>query len=189
MRKTPTERIANNPNCPISASPLATHILMMNDPDPQDGGWTKLHHAAFDGKQEVASLIAQHPESMVALNNRLQTALHLAAHQGHACILEMMLVANPKKGSKRLIDICSSEGKTALHHAAAMGHIETVHVLLAGNPATSFQTCSPLHLAAANNHVEIAKLLIAAGLRVSAMDSSFQSPMVFAAGGNGGTSH
>lgn len=90
---------------------------------------------------------------------------HLAAREGHAGVLRLLVEAT--KGSKGGIDVPDKYSQaTPLSHASSEGHSESVKVLLeAGSDVHARDEFrkTPIHYAAWQGHVDIVVLLLAAG--------------------------
>ena len=110
------------------------------------------------------------------------TALHLAAREGHAEIVDVLIGAGAETGATTRIG-----DYTPLHLAGGAGHAEVVGALLeAGADPTAVTTSSgvtPLHLAAEARGGEGAvRLLLEHGAPVNARErSAGQTPLIFAA--------
>jgi ankyrin repeat protein len=86
-----------------------------------------LHVAATYGKVEVAQLLVDHGATITFLDGHFKTALHHAAENGHAAMVEMLL----RHGHLLLEQTNHLVPETPLHQAAKYGHAEVVRLLLA----------------------------------------------------------
>ncbi|KAK4713679.1 hypothetical protein R3W88_019586 [Solanum pinnatisectum] len=95
-------------------------------------------------------------ELLCFTNNKNETALHLAAHEGHTDVVRVLLGVvggesqrNNKETLMRMID---DNGDTALHKAVRTGCLHTVTLLVQGDPEFKFPPNNagetPLYLAA-----------------------------------------
>ncbi len=140
------------------------------------------------------------------------TLLMIAAENGHASVVEVLLKAEANvnavdsKGftplhvaaenghasvvevllkAKANVNAVGSEGWTPLHVAAENGHASVVEVLLkaeANVNAVGIEGCTPLHFAAGNGHVDIVNLLLEKGANVNAVDRYGKTPLDYAEG-------
>eukprot|EP01062_Namystynia_karyoxenos_P031595 TRINITY_DN23433_c0_g1_i1.p1 TRINITY_DN23433_c0_g1~~TRINITY_DN23433_c0_g1_i1.p1 ORF type:complete len:1217 (+),score=319.22 TRINITY_DN23433_c0_g1_i1:87-3653(+) len=117
--------------------------------------------AAVDGLPGMMRALIKAGADIEARNWYNQTALHRAAHAGHAvCVTELLsLGANPNPQ-----DI---EGATPAYWAAENGHTDVLRAL-AAVPATNLQQCrrdgrAPLHIAVQCGHADSVSFLISAG--------------------------
>lgn len=122
-------------------------------------GETVLILAAYMGYQEIVKLLLSNEG--VNVNARTlseRTALHVAAEEGHAGIVELLL----KRGADT--NIRNLDGKTALHIAAEKNHIEIVELLLDREGIDiNAKDCygnTALYLAANSSYKEVVKLLL-----------------------------
>ncbi|GJN88570.1 hypothetical protein Rhopal_001536-T1 [Rhodotorula paludigena] len=97
--------------------------------------------------------------------------LHLAAREGHAGVLELLVEGlQQEKEAATLIDVQDKYSQaTPLCHAASEGHTESVKVLLAAGAdvhAVDEFKRTPIHYAAWQGHVDCVNLLIDAGATV-----------------------
>lgn len=99
------------------------------------------------------------------------TPLWIAAQQGHAEIVNMLIVAGA--------DVDAPDGadhRTPLFQAAQNGHIEVVEALVEHGASLEAPSASsgatPLFIAAARGHTAIVRLLLAAGARVDVTASA-----------------
>ena len=95
---------------------------------PDDLKRTALHWAAVSGKENLTRQLLLrkiYPRADVhATTDRGKTALHLAAQQGHAGVVDILLDAGADPMAR------SDGGWTALHNAAHKGHAEVIEVLV-----------------------------------------------------------
>ena len=85
------------------------------------------------------------------------SSLMLAAKNGHADVVKLMMDRIPDKNPKTF------DGRCPIHFAASKGHFQTVQLIMEEiqdkNPKTD-RGITPLHLASQNGHLEICKLII-----------------------------
>ena len=60
----------------------------------KDDGYTALHLACLNGHRTVAAFLIEQESNLEVTDNRGQTVLHSAVHQGQAAIIEMLLETN-----------------------------------------------------------------------------------------------
>jgi len=125
----------------------------------------ELYDATLAGKQdEVARLLAAGAD--VNDEGDLGTALHVAAFQGNAATVTLLL----NKGAD-IEKVKTSLGDHPLHVAVDYNQPEVVALLLARGAKVDAREASgrtPLHVAAGKDNVEIAKLLLESGADVNA---------------------
>mmetsp|Transcript_159 Transcript_159/g.409 ORF Transcript_159/g.409 Transcript_159/m.409 type:complete len:306 (-) Transcript_159:23-940(-) len=81
----------------------------------------------FSGSRDVAVALLDAEADVLHLNNKGQSALHLAAHNGaHDAVCYL----TEHEGMRHMIDLQDERGRTALHHAAARGHQSIVSRLM-----------------------------------------------------------
>lgn len=104
-----------------------------------------------------------------------ETPLLLAAHQGSAALMRLLLKAGAKPTALRW------NGETLLHAAVSSGQVEAVEVALAqgldGNAGDARRGQTALHYAAAEGRTEIAKVLLAHGAAVNARSKTGVTPL------------
>lgn len=137
---------------------VVSYVLQGADPDTSNAaGTTLLMTAAANGNLRLVSdLLAL--RAMTTRYNRFgETALALAALNGHGEIVRLLI----DKGAP-----INSQGWTPLHYAVFNGHQDIVRYLIehgANLNARAPNRHTPLMLAARNGHREIVRVLLAAG--------------------------
>ncbi|XP_066155540.1 serine/threonine-protein phosphatase 6 regulatory ankyrin repeat subunit B-like [Euwallacea fornicatus] len=136
-----------------------------------------LFQAALSGKlYHVARLIIVGTDINMR-DERSNTALHLAARNGHKEIVLFLL----DHGAKHLFN---EDGFAPLHLACSAGQVEIVHCLLIRNADANISDeyrLTPLHLACASGRNEIVILLIEYGANVEVHTKIFRTPLYAAA--------
>ena len=139
-----------------------------------------LYYAAMLGFRDMAEhLIAKHPEHINARGGTESTLMHVAASEGHAEILTLLL----EHGA----DVDDwDRGHTALHRALFNAKAEAGRCLLdhgADINARFHDDWTPLILAAVLGRVEFARMLLECGARINVQEnSSARTPLHFAVG-------
>ncbi|GAA6027089.1 hypothetical protein JCM8097_006102 [Rhodosporidiobolus ruineniae] len=113
------------------------------------------------GHEAIARLLLERGAKVVP-NPAGYWPQHLAAREGHAAVLKLLVEAT--KGELDVPDKYSQW--TPLTHAASEGHVESVQVLLAAGSdvhAVDEFKRTPIHYAAWQGHVDCVNLLIEAG--------------------------
>ncbi|KAI3424806.1 hypothetical protein D9Q98_008192 [Chlorella vulgaris] len=123
-------------------------------------------------------LLLLHPEAASTTNVGNQTALHAAAHWGHAPAVQLLLDSTQLAVALQ----ADSRGCTPLHLAAWHGNLAAVQLLVAAAPAAATMQDAagrtPLHLAALLTRPDVAQHLLAAVPAAGAMrDGSGQTPL------------
>jgi ankyrin repeat protein len=98
--------------------------------------WSVLHEAAYNGTEKIVELLLKFGASIRAETTKGQTALHMAAKNGHAGAVKQLLLALERKNSSLMraaTDRKNNKGKTPLHQAAKNGQDEVVQLLLRHN--------------------------------------------------------
>jgi len=132
--------------------------------------WTPLHSACVNNNIEtVKKLLELHCE-INALNDKGQSALHLAVFAGSSDIVKLLLNsslgANPNVYTKNELD-------SPLHMACEAGYRSIVHSLIdAGAEVTipNSMERTPLHLAALSGRADIGSILLRSGADPHAVD-------------------
>ena len=118
-----------------------------------------------------------------AKDEERQTALHIAASQGHLAIVELLL-ANVDAKSK--IDEVDIDGSTALHCAISHGHYRIVERLLSANANVGIRNRwgqTPLHLAVRQANDNMVNLLLRGDSRTTTDDEGNTAIHVAVIGG------
>ncbi|KAK9183160.1 hypothetical protein WN944_026309 [Citrus x changshan-huyou] len=93
-------------------------------------GWTPIHYAAYHGMYRINALLEiDQSASNIADKDRKMTALHLAAGQGHAKIVEAIISKNPE-----CYGLVDNRGWNFLHYAVVGFRFEKLTNLLENNP-------------------------------------------------------
>ncbi|KAF8032271.1 hypothetical protein BT93_D1259 [Corymbia citriodora subsp. variegata] len=91
-----------------------------------DIGWTPLHYVAYLGKVKAVRLLLQHDISVAYnLNKEGESALDLAAFQGHVNVIDELVKSCPDA-----CDIISTKGQTVLHAAVIGGRMNVINYIL-----------------------------------------------------------
>ncbi|XP_071099824.1 transient receptor potential cation channel subfamily A member 1 homolog isoform X3 [Haliotis cracherodii] len=108
------------------------------------------------------------------------TALHLAAQNGHTEIVKKMLEKHKAEHGRK-----NDRERTALHLAAEKGHTQTVGVIVARHKQGVFaedqDRNTPLHLAAKGGHKDTVQLLVKNGADMNQMNVHGMTPLDLAA--------
>jgi len=123
-------------------------------------------------------LLGQKGLQINALLLTRSTPLYMAARNGHADVVRMLV-----KAGARVNDV--HKGVSALYVAAAGGYTEVVRVLLEDGHASvdsrnPEDSSTPLFIAAQQGHAEIVKLLIEHGANVNITTADGRSPLFLA---------
>ena len=126
------------------------------------GSAIALRKAALNGHTEtVKSILKQGVSPNAKSASSGQTALLLAAEEGHVACLEALLDAGAD------INHSDTDGLTALFCAADAGHLQALELLLErGSRVDGWRCCedAPLCIATLNGHLACVKALLAAHL-------------------------
>ena len=106
-----------------------------------------------------------------------RTALHYAAEQGHASIIDILTMA----GS--FVNAMDFEGMTPLYLASVRGNTDAVLSLVKQSANVNLRATdksTPLHSAASRGQFDITKILLNSGSKVDILDYSDRSPLYVA---------
>jgi len=141
-------------------------------------GFTPLHVACANGNKEAAAaLLAIGAAKDCKAGPKERSALHVAAGNGHANIIELFKDSGPE-----IVDATDKDGWTPLHLACVTGKKEAAAALLAIGAAKESkggpQEQSALHIAALAGHASIIELFKDSGPEViDAKDNAGWSPL------------
>ena len=150
-----------------------THSMSTMYPEKPEA--VPLYYAAKHGFRDLAEhLIAGHPEHVNSQGGYEETPMHVAAFEGHADILSLLL----EHGA-----VLEGRGKfnmTPLHRASWFKKLEAVQRLLdhgANVNARDEEDWTPLYCAARkNNNIQVVRLLLERGADVNAPDKYGWTP-------------
>ncbi|KAL8773444.1 MAG: hypothetical protein Q9209_001547 [Squamulea sp. 1 TL-2023] len=137
-------------------------------------GWGALDWAVIEGKDDIVKILLEHGVDAEA--NGRNKALFLAAEEGHATTVEMLLDNGAEVDAKDWL------GSTALDFAAPGGYETTVRVLLQHGARLDLrdtQGNSVLHWAVP--HEAVTKLLLDRGADPNAKNERGQTPLCWVA--------
>ena len=181
-----SSRIKNGMECLFDADrpQFATWLWIYNE-DYRDGRTMStvrpkkpeavpLYYAARLGFHElVKHLIARHPEYLNTTGGNGGAPMHIAASEGHANILSLLL----DHGAD--VDGQVEGYSTPLHHVSKYGKLEAAQCLLdrgADINARGGYGFTPLHWAVIDERVQLVRLLLEHGADVNASDDSGRTP-------------
>ena len=148
---------------------------MKLEPDHED-----VHAAAKSGDtDEVAALLSMDNRLTRTFDADGWSPLHLAAHYGHAAIVELLLHNNAPVDLRSI----NAMANTALHAALAGKRTQVAKILLdagADANATQHGGWTPLHSAAASGDREAIDLLLARGAKAQMANDAGVTPAAFA---------
>ncbi len=139
--------------------------------------------AAERGDVETVVALLQQGADVNAAQGDGMTALHWAAMNGNAELVEVLLYAGAASEATTRLG-----GYTALHLASRVGHAEAIGALVAQGADVSARTTTgamPLHLAAGSGNVDALSVLIEAGAEVDGRENVYeQTPLMWATAKN-----
>jgi ankyrin repeat protein len=133
---------------------------------PENVLLTNFWKACANGPLErVEAILKEWHINVNSANRTGFTALHQAAHAGHADIVEFLI----KNAGANTLAV-GGMGWMPLHLAASAGHEEVVQVLLKSMRKFKYSTpdklgCTPMMIAMRENHQGVVEILKAAGAR------------------------
>jgi len=112
-----------------------------------------------------------------AIEGKVVTALMVAAQEGHADVVKVLLER------KANVDLSRSDDATPLFIASMQGHPEVVELLIAANATLHLDDeagISPLIIACNNGHEQVVRALLAANAPVEQDDPNGRTPLYYA---------
>ena len=155
---------------PHFAAWLWIYVGSMNTMSPQKPKVAPLYYAARLGFRDLAEhLITEHPEHVNARCGDEVTPMHVAAANGHANILSLLLDHGGDVDSQGGVN-----GATPLHRASWNGKVEAGQYLLdrgADINARNRDNWTPLFYVVFQGHIEFARMLLKRGAVVNDWDA------------------
>jgi uncharacterized protein len=139
-----------------------------------DRDWTPLMISAFNGREEIASLLIKCGAKISARDRDGYTPLHWAAFNGYSAVVSLLLDKNADPNTQ------STLGWTALMQAATRGQLIVCAYLISqgGNVnLASNDGWTALHKAANNGHTSVVKLLLDKGANKFAKYQDGKTPL------------
>jgi hypothetical protein len=153
----------------------------MSTTRPEKPEAVPLYYAASFGFRELAEhLIAKYPEHAIANGGKAVTAMHVAAREGYADILLLLLAHGAD------VNVRGSWGQTPLHRAAWTGKVDAGKFLLdhgADINPRSYDQSTPLFSAVIQGHVEFTRMILERGAAIDVRNVTGTSPLHWAAQG------
>jgi len=143
----------NQVNVITFVSGIDASLLNVQD----NNGDTPLHVAADQGSGELVSRLLDSGVKLDIKNYKGVTALHFAAHLGHAHVIKTLAEKSPP-----LVDIPDDEGQTAVHDAAQEGHVNVIKVFAEYGINLDIADQAgrtPIYMATLNGQVEVIREL------------------------------
>ncbi|XP_063396320.1 kinase D-interacting substrate of 220 kDa B-like [Mytilus trossulus] len=144
--------------------------------DKHVGILTALHAMCHDGNYESAKALIRQGLPINGVDYLGLTPLHVASHEGHTNIVELLL----NHGAKAVVNNGTFSGSRPLHFASHENHIDIVKILLDNGAHVNDSNkngSTPLHLASYNNLTEIAEFLIKNGADINRGKSDKRTPL------------
>lgn len=120
-------------------------------------GWTPLIIAAFNGREELATLLIESGANVSIKDKGGYTPMHWAAFKGQAGIIKQLIIKDADVNARSMRDW------TPLIMAALNGHLAACSALIASGALTGLEThdgWSPLQKASLNHHEPVMKLFL-----------------------------
>ena len=147
----------------------------------QPDGATALHWTVYAGDADITARLIRAGATVNIRNNYGVSPLALAAKQGNAAIVDLLMKAGADPNDP--INYINAD-ETPLLHAARAGSVDAVNMLLwAGarvNAREGWNGQSPLHWAAAEGHGAVVEALIAGGADIRHRSNAGTTPFLFA---------
>ena len=148
-------------------------------------GLRALHHAVMAGHADTVQILldtgadanASIDSKQPALNIE-GTPLHLAAHQGHLSIVNILFANNANVNQR------ATSGQTPLHSAALAGHSSITHLLIShgANPnVLDNYKATPLYRAAEYGREDTVRILLKQDVEIDLHADMGQTPLIRAA--------
>ena len=182
----------------------------MHNPDASPAGLSNsnLHLAASLGRADVCRVLlaAGHERPCPALNENHQTALMLAAREGHTDVVHLLCEADSKAvyeddddnhhdggggggGGARVLLRRDIRGRDAIMEASAGGHDTVLQLLLTYFPGGPYEAVrradaegnTALHFASGNGNLLVLRTLLAAGADVERRNAWNWTPAAYSA--------
>ncbi len=147
--------------------------------EEKDSLFTRMKYAAFDGFDEVRTLLSEFPQALEAKDSCGETALHWWAIENHLDAVKLLIGRGAQVDTKS--DII---GPTPLMCASSLGLANMVQLLIdsgADVGAIDVHGDTPMHYAASSNRPEMIKQLLRNGGDPAAKNLMEETPLDVAA--------
>jgi len=144
------------------------------DVNDQVCGCSAIFYAAFYGRDEIVTFLADSGANLDATNLTGETALFWAVERNHCTTVELLLT----RGAD--LNIADHKGMTALLKACRIGSVKMVAIMVETGSANVNKMCTsiessdgtcPLHESAAAGHVDVVQYLLENGAKVDLQNS------------------
>lgn len=139
-------------------------------------GWSALHYAAFEGYDDICIQLIEAGAKIHECDNEGKNALHIAAQEGRANVIEALVSATSVS-----IDQKAHDGKTAFRLACIEGNVECVNLLIKYGCDVNLKDADgrpTLYILSLENNVLIAKhLLERSNIDVNLPDNEGRTPL------------
>ncbi|MFC1753152.1 ankyrin repeat domain-containing protein [Thermoproteota archaeon] len=160
-----------------------TNEEILKDGDTVERNFAPLHFSSAIGDVPMTRFLLSAGADKEVLDGDSHTPLILAAREGNADIVELLIDRGVEKDA-------APNRWTALHEAAGEGKLEVAKALLSAgakvDPISDWRNATPLHWAAQAGHTEIVKLLIQYKADIEARSNYGETPLMRAVYGNRG---